>query len=386
VATKEAIVGKTAVCPISGLSGDCPFSEATSSSKSPASVDVQSKSFAPADEAEREKVDRVEKVLKRGSELLRETGADGEKSFIYAEVSYDKAIELAPLDWRGYYGKAVALQQQGKYFKAFQAVRRGCERLPESKILKEMEESTREAYRQAKAGAAEKLLVQQVPTPCSSDACPGAVATLPSAPVSRPFSGRIATKDERDDKKEMMLSIFREQWERIGKAKETMGYNDYNKEQQLGLKITGGHQPMPRPKDAVIPKDFRKPIGVISAEDMRQYHNCDCERLLLSIHGDIFDVSDRPDKYGKGAPYYYFSGRDITWGLVTGDDSEERVGMFFDIFKMDEEELNKKMQTLCSWTGFYEVEYGKRVGRLAEFEAEQDLPAPPEHKDECVVQ
>lgn len=143
---------------------------------------------------------------------------------------------------------------------------------------------------------------------------------------------------------------------------------------------------MPRPKDAVIPKGFQEPIGTIDAEHLGQYYHCDCERLLISLHGNIYDVSDRPDKYGKNAPYYYFAGRDITWGLVTGDDSEERINMFFDLFKMDEAELNKKMQCVCSWTGFYEVEYGKPVGRLAEFEAEHELPAPPEHKDECVVQ
>jgi len=208
----------------------------------------------------------------------------------------------------------------------------------------------------------------------------------PEAVVPRVFNGRIQGKEERKQRKDMMLSVFREQWARIGKAKETMGYADYSNEQQAGLQITGGHRPLPRPKDIGLPEEYRQPIGVVSSEHLYKHYNCDCERLLISIHGEIFDVSDRPDKYSKDAPYYYFAGKDITWGLVTGNDSEDTVNMFFDLFKMEQAELSKKLQCICSWTGFYEVEYGKPVGRLAEFEAEHELPAPPEHEDGCVVQ
>lgn len=363
VATKDAVVGKKAICPISGQAGDCPFSKSTSSTRRSGFIDASKGGLT-----------KVEKVLQRGSELC------SEEKFTYSELSYDKAIEIDPLDWRGYYGKVVALQGQGRYFKAFQACQRGCEALPEDTLLLELKETTREDYKAAKAVAA----VQQSAAKAAPD-CP--ISSLPAEmPVSRPWSGRLMTREERKERKEMMLNIFREQWARIGKAKETMGYADYTAEQQSGLQISGGHRPLPRPKDLSLPKGFRDPIGIVTSEHLHRYYNCDCERLLISIHGEIFDVSDRPDKYAKDAPYYYFAGRDITWGLVTGNDCEQIVNMFFDLFKMDEEELNKKMQCICSWTGFYEVEYGKAVGRLAEFEAEHELPAPPVHEDTCVVQ
>merc|ERR1712157_698618 len=142
---------------------------------------------------------------------------------------------------------------------------------------------------------------------------------------------------------------------------------------------------MPRPEGIVLPEDFRKPVGVISSAVLGKY-TCDGQRLLLSVYGDIFDVTDRPDKYGKDGPYYYFSGRDITWGLVTGEDTEDKCNQFYDLFKMEEEELTKKLQCLCSWIGFYEVEYGKAVGRLAEFEVEHELPAPPVCGEQCLIQ
>eukprot|EP00971_Amphidinium_carterae_P004563 91428-Amphidinium_carterae.1 len=47
-------------------------------------------------------------------------------------------------------------------------------------------------------------------------------------------------------------------------------------------------------------------------------------------------VEDRPDKYGKEGPYHYLTGHDITWGLVSGQDSEETVNLFYDLFKSDE--------------------------------------------------
>jgi hypothetical protein len=389
-ATKEAVASTKAalvekinpaagpICPIRGRGpcgeeGDCPFSLAKLNKTPPPAVPARPADLAPGE------LSKVEKVLLKGSELFQK------ENYAYAEVSYDKAIELDPQDWRGHFGKVAALQGAGKPFKAFQACRRGCEALPDCPLMRELEDSSREEYKRSKEEA--KGPPPPPPQKFGAEECPGNIdAPMPEI-VSRSFNGRLPSKEERFERKDQILNIFREQWARIGKTKETMGYNDYSKEQASGLQITGGHRPMPRPDGVVMPKDWRQPIGVVSSEHMIENFNCNCERLLLSIHGDIFDVSDRPDKYGKGAPYYYFAGCDITWGLVTGNDSEHAVNMFFDLFKMDNAEISKKMQCICSWTGFYEVEYGKPVGRLAEFEDEVKLPAPPVHnQEECVVQ
>jgi len=326
-------------------------------------------------------------VLKRGSELI------SDQQYVYAELSYDKAIELDPTDWRGYWGKSMVLKDQGKWFKAFQAARRGCEACPSEQRLSDLSDSTRQAYMSAKKEAAELAAL-----PKDAD-CPGAIVTDAPLPpmVPREFSGRIATREERECDKNMMLNVFREQWERISDSKKALMLKDafkdsgaakgYSNEQQAGLQIAGGHQPMDRPDDVDLPQDYGKQVGIMTAADMRKNHNCECHRKLISIHGDIFDVSDRPDKYGEGAPYYYFSGSDITWGLVSGVDTEETTNMFFDFWKVDElEERQKKLQIICSWTGFYEVEYGKRVGQLKEYQTDHKLPAPPLTNDDCCIQ
>lgn len=356
-----------AVCPISGQAGACPFSKAGTGVP-------KSKTKRPAKPKE---LSKVEKLLQKGSELL------SSEQYTYAELSYDKAIEHDPKDWRTHYGKVVALQGQGKYFVAFSAARKGLEEIPDNRMLRDVQEEVRLQY---KGQSAKPLEQAPAAAPTASDpSCPGSVK-LSTADVPLKWEGRSVSQQERKQTKDAMLEVFREQWQRIGKTKQTMGYADYSKDLQDGLQIKGGHRPMPRPTNVMLPRDFQEPVGTLTAEQLAEY-NCDNERLLISLYGDIFDVSDRPDKYGKDGPYYYFSGRDITWGLVTGQDGPEKVNQFFDLFKMDEATTSKKMQCICSWIGFYEVEYGKPVGRLKEFENEEDLPTPPnENNPECVVQ
>lgn len=376
---------KVSTCPISGQAGACPFSKAG------AANGIKSKTK----KAKPKELTKVEKLLQKGSELM------GNEQPVYAELSYDKAIELDPKDWRAHYGKVVALKGQGKFFVAFGAARKGLEQIPGNRMLEELQEEVRVEYKnQSKLSSdrpseettkpskdvveAAAEAAAQVP-PLADPSCPGSVE-MPETGALLAWQGKEVSQEERKATKEMMLQVFREQWARIGKTKETMGYADYSKDLQDGLQIKGGHRPMPRPKDVLLPRDFREPVGTLTADQLAEY-DCNNQRLLISLYGDIFDVSDRPDKYGKDGPYFYFSGRDITWGLVSGRDGEDEVNKFYDLFKMDEALTSKKMQCICSWIGFYEVEYGSAVGRLKEFEREEDLPAPPlQNNPECVVQ
>merc|ERR1712167_357693 len=100
-----------------------------------------------------------------------------------------------------------------------------------------------------------------------------------AAAAVKPWTGRNPTLEERRGTKDMMLGIFREQWERLGKAKDA-ATSQYSPEQKLGLSIKGGHQPMPRPKDISLPADFRKGVGLLTATQLEMY-NCRSERLLL---------------------------------------------------------------------------------------------------------
>mmetsp|Transcript_51597 Transcript_51597/g.122781 ORF Transcript_51597/g.122781 Transcript_51597/m.122781 type:complete len:464 (-) Transcript_51597:31-1422(-) len=443
-------------CPISGQLGQCPFSPKTLAKKCSDKAPLLGGAPASAADAkdvstERKALTKVEKLLRRGSDLALT------EQFVYAEMSFSKAIELDASDWRGHYGKALAIYGQGRSLAALSCCRAALEKASTCQPLLEMQEflaagaaetslpapdlepkartgakgassddeegseaaSTTEANPEtsprgeSEASAATAVAASPSPSPplhaartsepeatskvalASADGapppCPGAVAPadapqLPSdLQPGAAWQGKLPSKEERQGLKNLFLQVFREQWERIGREKATMGYSFNSDDQKSGLTIQGGHRPMARPEGVAIPKDFREPVGQLSAEQL-EAHNCESSRLLLSLHGDIFDVSDRPDKYGKDGPYYYLTGHDITWGLVSGQDSEETVNKFYDLFKCDESSRQKKLQCICSWIAFYETEYGAPVGRLLEYEAEDALPPPPEIGEQCSIQ
>jgi len=214
--------------------------------------------------------------------------------------------------------------------------------------------------------------------------------------LDNPWLATQVSDAERKLKKEMFTSFYREQYSRLAKERKwnpvaqsqsVLDTSQYSEKQTTGLKISEGHKPMPRPPNIKTPKDFRKPVGTITAAQLQTF-NCDSPRLLISIHGDLFDVSDRPDKYGRDGPYAYMSGHDISWGLVVGDDAEETLDKFYDLFKIQPPDLaDRKLQGLISWWCFYEKEYGSPVGRLEAYNKEWGLPPPPADQLEgcCVM-
>jgi len=143
---------------------------------------------------------------------------------------------------------------------------------------------------------------------------------------------------------------------------------------------------MPRPSKVKLPKSFRKQVGVIDAKTLAKY-NCNAERILVSVYGDIFDVSDRPDKYGPDGPYSWMAGHDLTWGFVSGRDTPEQNDKYYDMWKIAPEDFrDKKLQGLLAWVAFYEYEYGGTVGKLKEYQKEAGLKGPPmEQAEECCI-
>jgi len=198
---------------------------------------------------------------------------------------------------------------------------------------------------------------------------------------------------ERDLKKNMFKSFYREQYARL-KAKATVDLKQYEGQKTKdgsslasGLVAEGGHRPMPRPRGVKLPTDFKKPVGTITKETLLKEYGCESkDRMFLSVYGDLFDVSDRPDKYGKDGPYWYMTGRDITWGLVCGEDSEENMDHFYDLFKIQPKEAaDKRLQGLMSWWAFYEKEYGQPVGRNESYNKEWGLGPPPNADPNCSI-
>jgi len=134
-----------------------------------------------------------------------------------------------------------------------------------------------------------------------------------------------------------------------------------------------------------LPLDHQKSVGVLTVEQLGKY-SCSNERMLVSIYGDIYDVSSRPDLYGYG-PKSAHSGRDITWGVVTGEETVENCNRFYDIFKLDQDHLGRYLQIVCHRMVAFESEFGEPVGRLEPFVNEWDLPpAPKEEIEECKQQ
>jgi len=211
--------------------------------------------------------------------------------------------------------------------------------------------------------------------------------------MDNPWLHTQISEPERDLKKELFRSFYREQYARL-KSKAQPDLKQYEKKDPAtgnvvvnqNLTAEGGHRPMPRPKGVELPKDFGKPIGRLAPAQLLKQHSCQSKRKLVSVFGDLFDVSDRPDKYGPDGPYWYMTGRDITWGLVCGDDSEENMDKFYDFFKIQPKETaDKRLQGLISWWCFYEKEYGKPVGRDTGYDKEWGLAAPPNTGDACTI-
>jgi len=139
------------------------------------------------------------------------------------------------------------------------------------------------------------------------------------------------------------------------------------------------------PRHVKLPPDHRKDVGILTVAQLATY-SCSNERMLTSVHGDIYDVSSRPDLYGNG-PKSFHSGKDITWGLIIGSVTPKTCNLFYDIFKLDEDHMTRFLQIICNRIVHLETEFGEPVGRLDKFVRESELPPPPlEDIDECTQQ
>ncbi|CAM6011978.1 unnamed protein product [Sphagnum balticum] len=69
-----------------------------------------------------------------------------------------------------------------------------------------------------------------------------------------------------------------------------------------------------------VPRDPRPApvqIGVVTAEELRQYDGSDPTKpLLMAIKSHIYDVSQSRAFYGPGGPYALFAGRDTSRALA----------------------------------------------------------------------
>lgn len=214
---------------------------------------------------------------------------------------------------------------------------------------------------------------------------------------------------DRENTRLLMMEPFRKQYARIKANRDKYGevpcpgdnnnalaglagngynaYDNYTSYEIKGLSLgEGAHQPMPKPEKVDLPPDFMKPVGTLTLDELNKY-DCKNKRLLVSIYGDIFDVSDRPDKYDEDGPYWFMSGHDLTWGFAAGKDSPDMVDKCFDYWKVAPETLrDSKLRLIYGWVAWYEFEYRDPVGKLEPYLKEGGLKGPPmEESEDCSI-
>lgn len=209
----------------------------------------------------------------------------------------------------------------------------------------------------------------------------------------------MPTPADRANTRTMILGQFRAQFAKIGrnnqycpsaaapeKSAAAPAINSYTTAETQALQIVGGHTPIPRPDNVQLPKDYRKPVGIITLQTLAEFGS-GSDRKLCSVYGDIFDVSDRPDKYGTDGPYEWMCGNDITWGFVSGKDVPETVNRCYDLWKVAPETFrDSKFKLIYAWVAFYEYEYGDAVGKLDLYDNEAGLKGPPmEESQDCSI-
>ncbi|CAE8587949.1 unnamed protein product [Polarella glacialis] len=105
---------------------------------------------APSPVALSPKKRKLEDLLQKASGFLEL------KAWQSAEQAYEIAVELAPRDWRTHQGKALALQGQGRFLKAFSASKVGLEQLPGNVVLQALMEQSRTKFKGQRDAEVEK--------------------------------------------------------------------------------------------------------------------------------------------------------------------------------------------------------------------------------------
>jgi len=295
-----------------------------------------------------------------------------------------RAVQLDPKSERALYGKAFALRKSGKLAEAVKACADGLESHPRSKDLRRLQTELEEKETDS----------SQVAPPSTSP-----------PPKNRPTTYAKWAQWEKDEPEpeENKEKIQNEkvlgrnaagekvdpegapQWDGPNPSEEdrlcfTEDMLEVCRESAQDMKFYfGGSKP---PGNMRLPTEWKKPVGVLTVEQLGQY-NCTGIRLLVSIYGDIFDVSHRKDLYGHGSKSHH-AGKDITWGVVTGNETESNLNRFYDVFKLDQDHTGRYLQIICQRIVAFEEEFGEPVGRLEPFVHERELPpAPTNEIEEC---
>lgn len=106
-----------------------------------------------------------------------------------------------------------------------------------------------------------------------------------------------------------------------------------------------------------IPPATKPEPRVFTPRELAKYDGKDGALIYLSIKGQVFDVSSRPDFYGPGSMYENFSGRDASRGMskhsfdvVHLKELDEPIDPLIDLTGEEEEAMNE-------WHQFFSGKY-----------------------------
>jgi tetratricopeptide (TPR) repeat protein len=324
-----------------------------------------------------------------------------------------QAVALEPDNSKGWYSQAVSLQQMDKIDDALDACKRGLEADSDSQPLLALREvlvhqkkaDVRPAHKPDAPKQADKSKNDEAQKPSLQQSKDVSKAT--DKPSKRPDYSIDYSKwkdfqdsdDEKDEQGELDVGHLRDKDNTLNmsslvggnptdderlylvdqfmaamrETRETTGFANLAKTTLNGIPLG---QASSGASNAKLPADYKKPVGVITSAQLAEF-NCSNSRLLISLYGDIFDLSSRPDLYGYG-PHSPYSGHDVTWGLLIGRCERANLDRFYDIFKVDtEKDLQRNLQVLCHYLVSFRDEFGDPVGRLDRWVAERSLPKPP---------
>mmetsp|Transcript_20608 Transcript_20608/g.42765 ORF Transcript_20608/g.42765 Transcript_20608/m.42765 type:complete len:415 (+) Transcript_20608:50-1294(+) len=397
-------------CPVSGRpasSGSCPMARATAATSVAAPLPEDAKPSVGPKESR-------DAIVREGMDHLEL------QDHVKAMKAFTRALELDPADEEAGRGKVLSLQGLRRPRGALRSCLISLSYRPESKsllslrdeLMNEVGSDSESVMAEAATAVHEaenkqkgKVESNEAPD-YDSEASTEAVDEEPGCPASRAqqltasdvkartarsagmegdaaWLASKASADYRAARKAELVDFYRDFYRAT--SNKTVSTSQYSAAEKNGLSIKGGHRYMPRPAHIDLPEDYGQPVGMLTASELKAFDGRK-GRLLLCVHGDLFDVSDRPDKYGPEGPYSSMAGHDITWALWSGYDMEDEWDKHFDLHKArSKEERDRRFQGLMSWWAFFEQEYGSPVGRLDAYDNEWMLPAPPVVKDLCVL-
>lgn len=103
-------------------------------------------------------------------------------------------------------------------------------------------------------------------------------------------------------------------------------------------------------------------LGVISLQTLQEYHCDNPDRRLVSLFGDVYDVTSSERSYGSDGAYKEYAGHDFTLAIA----GHKTGGDWLDKFvKLTE----KQHKTAKGWQDYFDTKYPK-CGRLDKWENE----------------